>query len=1147
MSRTLRSTVVWVGLVLVLSLVYFSTGIAQSAPTISISPDSGLAGIGAVVTGYGWVPNYVAPPNEIHWNRQDGKLLGGFTPNTNGGWTSSITIPADASAGEHEIWACTRCDSKPIWAMTKFKIISPPTSTPTRTPTITSTPVPPTLTPTPEPPTDCDATGMAGEIIVDFERFDLGWNLKGLTIPEGITFSSEQNVTVVDPGVDAHSGTKALKAGGAMEFGSSGIPVHLEFTHLQEFVGVYVGLDEPADFNRSFTAVMRAYGLSESGVRYFAGEDKVTLGGSPEAVKKCLSVSDPRIYEVYIDYEGVSNLELMDDILLRGPVERIPVPLDDEPPIVIIDTPLDGSTAEPPVVRVQGVIYEDRDIVKVDFLVNGEIKSAGGAFYLGDGPDGKKKFGFLWNGIPLDYLTQCENQVEVLAFDSAGNSGINQALVRHNPGDLSILNVEAVQVVYNAPLVKGKGTAFRATIASDFRCPVDVKFRLTLPQSMWSRAAVPSTMIGMAYGAPTGWELPEITLPFTVPEGDQELEVMLPIVPPGMEDAAWNATTNPAGLIGFVRQVPRPIADSVNFEVEIDPENLVIETDETNNRFTSPNYEVKTTRPFTVAFVPWFFNFEPRSWETESYYKFYLDRAGYTDIDTRISNVRRGLTGGKAPITAALSADEITRMKNTTDQFGALLLGGFPVADAKYSYYFASHFVYFREDYYDAHGIADLCGSGRFIIDMRNMVMAANPAVDYVILELPTGCCGQSSDRAAYVDGGVGLIDPTLSDWFHYCVAPPPATDPAVPTPTAWPFPYGGAGVDTVLHESAHVWNGAPDCYGCYNGGPPDSNLDCSFCSTDEDGFWVNSWQAYESGNGYFMYAVSSDIRWWRLESLRRLSGSEYPDGYRKLIESFADASDPQALLVHGSITRAGTATLQPFQILENAYLDYQPGAEGDYYFVLKDAVGGELVRTGFNLAFEISDSLSQTLIPVEEAYFSLRLAWDPATRVIELQDKDGKQLAARNVSSNAPQVAITNPIAGLSLAQNAELTVEWSASDADGDPLLASVHISSDGGSTWYPAGTELEGSSYELPMAAFQVGDSVLVRVVVTDGVNTAAAVSTSPVMVTEPLATETTGAKPGLKVGLLVYYGIAALLVIAVVVWLLLRRRAKAKTRA
>jgi hypothetical protein len=51
----------------------------------------------------------------------------------------------------------------------------------------------------------------------------------------------------------------------------------------------------------------------------------------------------------------------------------------------------------------------------------------------------------------------------------------------------------------------------------------------------------------------------------------------------------------------------------------------------------------------------------------------------------------------------------------------------------------------------------------------------------------------------------------------------------------------------------------------------------------------------------------------------------------------------------------------------------------------------------------------------------------------------------------------------------------------------------------------------------------------------------------MVTEPLATETTGAKPGLKVGLLVYYGIAALLVIAVVVWLLLRRRAKAKTRA
>ena len=1074
MTRTTRIWLIAVGIVLIPTLIYFSTGFAQAAPTISISPDSGPGGTGAVVSGSGWLPNFVAAPNEIHWNRQDGKLLGGFTPNANGWWSASITIPADASAGEHEIWACTSCNTKPIWAMTKFKVISPPTSTPTRTATITRTPIPPTHTPTPDPPTECDATGMAGEIIVDFERFDLGWNLKGLTIPEGITFSSEQNVIVVDPGVDAHSGTKALKASGAMEFGSSGIPVHLEFSALQEFVGLYVGLDEPADFNRSFTAVMRAYGISDSGERYFAGEDKVTLGPSPEAVKKCLSVSDPRIYEVYIDYEGVSNLELMDDITLRGPVERIPVPQDDEPPIVIIETPEDGSIAAPPAVRVQGVIYEDRDIVKVDFLVNGEIKSAGGAFYLGDGPDGKKKFGFLWNGIPLDYLTQCENQVEVLAFDSAGNPGSDQAQVLHNPGDLSFINVEPVQVVYNAPLVKGKGTAFRATIATDFRCGVNVKFRLTLPENMWTRAAIAGNTINRSYGTLVGWELPEITLPFSIPEGEHELEVMLPIVPPGMEDAAWDAVTNPAGLIGFARQVPKPIADSVNFEVEIDPDNLIIEKDETNNRFTSPNYEVKTTRPFTVAFVPWFFNFEPRSWETESYYKFYLDRAGYTNPNTWINNVRAAMTRGKAPLSTALSTDEVMRMKNTTDQFGALLLGGFPVADAKYSYYFADLFIFFREDYYDAIGFTNLCDSGRFIIDIRNMIVAANPAVDYVILELPTGCCGQSSDRAAYVDGGVGLIDPTLSDWFHYCAAPPASIDPAIPTPTAWPFPYGGAGVDTVIHESAHVWNGAPDCYGCERGAPPDRGLDCSYCSTDEDGFWVNGWQSYESEDDYVMWYVdSANIRWWRLESLRQLSGAEYPDGYRKLIESFADAADPQALLVHGSITRAGTATLQPFQILENAYLDYQPGAEGDYYFVLKDGTGGELARTGFNLAFEISDSLSQTLIPVEEAYFSLRLAWDPAARVIELQDKNGKLMAARNVSTNAPQVAITSPAAGLSLAQNAELTVEWTASDADGDPLLASVHISIDNGSTWYPAGTDLDGSRYELPMAAFQVGD--------------------------------------------------------------------------
>ena len=63
---------------------------------------------------------------------------------------------------------------------------------------------------------------------------------------------------------------------------------------------------------------------------------------------------------------------------------------------------------------------------------------------------------------------------------------------------------------------------------------------------------------------------------------------MLPIVPDGMENAAWAESTNPAGLLGTVRQVPRPIADQVNFSVEIDPENKILEMNEGDNTFTSP-------------------------------------------------------------------------------------------------------------------------------------------------------------------------------------------------------------------------------------------------------------------------------------------------------------------------------------------------------------------------------------------------------------------------------------------------------------------------------------------------------------------------------------------------------------------------------
>jgi hypothetical protein len=477
-------------------------------------------------------------------------------------------------------------------------------------------------------------------------------------------------------------------------------------------------------------------------------------------------------------------------------------------------------------------------------------------------------------------------------------------------------------------------------------------------------------------------------------------------------------------------------------------------------------------------------------------------------------------------------------MKDTTHQFGELFLGSYPIADGKYSYSFESSYLYFREDYYKDIGVDNLCDSDTFILDVREDILEANPAVDYVILELPTGCCGQAHHESAYVDGGVGISNGRI-DWLHYCVYPPP--DPentSTPTPGPGKFPFGGAGLDTVIHESAHVWNGATDCYGCEKGKPPDNTLDCSTCSTDEDGFWVNGWQPFDRGGDSFMWYVNgASIRWWRMEPMTHLDGSLYGDGYLNMIEAFEDVDDPQVLLVKGTITRSGQASLSSFKILENGRPDYPPGADGDYAFVLKDASGKELSRTGFDPMFEISDSLTNSIIQLDEAGFVLRLAWDPATRKIELQDREGKVLAERSVSAHPPQVTILQPTAGVTLPQNGKLSVEWTTSDADGDAVLSSVHFSQDNGENWHAAATNLTDTRFSLPLALFQPGDQVLIRVMVTDGVNTSMTVAVNPVLIVAPQEEV-----PSIKRGLIIYYAAAAGLVLVILIALLLLRRRK-----
>lgn len=122
-------------------------------------------------------------------------------------------------------------------------------------------------------------------------------------------------------------------------------------------------------------------------------------------------------------------------------------------------------------------------------------------------------------------------------------------------------------------------------------------------------------------------------------------------------------------------------------------------------------------------------------------------------------------------------------------------------------------------------------------------------------------------------------------------------------------------------------------------------------------------------------------------------------------------------------------------------------------------------------------------------------MPWVPGTRRVAIySDLAGRELTSVPVSANPPTVTVTGPSTGTTLPASGQVTVSWTGSDPDNDPLTYSMLYSPDGGTTWHPlahriSDTSLSVDASSLPGAA---GNGII-RVIANDGVNTAFADST------------------------------------------------------
>ena len=139
----------------------------------------------------------------------------------------------------------------------------------------------------------------------------------------------------------------------------------------------------------------------------------------------------------------------------------------------------------------------------------------------------------------------------------------------------------------------------------------------------------------------------------------------------------------------------------------------------------------------------------------------------------------------------------------------------------------------------------------------------------------------------------------------------------------------------------------------------------------------------------------------------------------------------------------------------------------------------GKLAETCFTLPF-----IDIETEPIASDSFSLRMPYTPGTKRISLVHS-GQELAFIQAGVNPPVIQIGAPGPNARIPAG-PLTLQWTASDPDGDPLTFTVLYSADGGASFLPLATGITDQQYTVDATRIDGGKQVYLRVLASDGIN-------------------------------------------------------------
>lgn len=209
-------------------------------------------------------------------------------------------------------------------------------------------------------------------------------------------------------------------------------------------------------------------------------------------------------------------------------------------------------------------------------------------------------------------------------------------------------------------------------------------------------------------------------------------------------------------------------------------------------------------------------------------------------------------------------------------------------------------------------------------------------------------------------------------------------------------------------------------------------------------------------------------------------------------------ATGEEVLLVTGVVDSGGAIELNELlrlpqdQVPPNKLAEAAPitDTQATHVLALLDAADSVLLEQPF------------AATPVAEGdglFIGLTVPWQAGTTKIVVRNVANSQSTTEAVSASVPTVTVTSPNGGETIGGDS-MKVSWTANDADGDTLSFILQYSRDNGQSWEVLATYVGGLSYTADVSLLGGSQQARLRVIASDGVNSASDESDGPFAVSD-----------------------------------------------